>query len=104
MNRGISERRRALGLTQGELAERAGVAQSLVSDAERGNRANPSKVGRILSALDEAESKNNRNSSGERERLPDETATQAAAMTHLTLVPQAPASTPTAATSPIDRE
>ncbi len=104
MNHGISNRRRALGWTQKELADHARVAQSLVSDAERGNRANPDKVRQIMETLDKAEAKIARVSSEKHEQDTDRSATTAVDMSHLTLVPQSPASAvpPVAAPRPLE--
>ncbi|MFO0610654.1 MAG: helix-turn-helix transcriptional regulator [Polyangiales bacterium] len=101
----ISARRKALKLTQQQLAALAGVAQSVVSEAESGTRPNQRKYSDILAALDKAESENGRNSSGNTERGAPVSATQAPAMPHLTLVsPLSQVAQPAAAaTTPVDR-
>lgn len=64
MKQGIAERRRERGWTQEELAERAGVSQSLVSSAERGVKIRQEFAEKIETAL-AAQIENDRNSSRE---------------------------------------
>lgn len=48
----LKQRRQELGLTQTELAERSGVAQTYISDLETGARGNPTVA--ILRKLEKA--------------------------------------------------
>lgn len=63
MSKGLSTRRKVLGLSQAELAARAGVSQSLVSDVERGNRVTPELSEKVKLALLAAEKEIDQNSS-----------------------------------------
>lgn len=53
MGKGFAEKRRVHGWTQEELAARAGVSQSLVSDFERGRKIRPDYAEKIERALAE---------------------------------------------------
>lgn len=55
MKSDVLARRQALGITQTELARRARVSQSLISDAENGNRVKPEYLRKIEDALTSAE-------------------------------------------------
>lgn len=55
MKSNVLARRQALGITQTELARRARVSQSLISDAENGNRVKPEFLRKIEDALTSAE-------------------------------------------------
>lgn len=52
LGNGIRERRRRLGLTQEQLAAKAGVRQRTVSDVENAGNARLDTVMRVLAALD----------------------------------------------------
>lgn len=64
MKQGIAERRKSRGWTQEELADRAGVSQSLVSSAERGVKIRQEFAEKIENAL-LSPLETDRNSSGE---------------------------------------
>lgn len=70
MKQGIAERRKERGWTQEELADRAGVSQSLVSSAERGVKIRREYAEKIEHALSGSRD-NTRNSSDEAQEQQD---------------------------------